>query len=243
MYNPEYYWEKRLSRNFNLRGVGHQAFGQFYNYWLYKRKEVVLSQVLRRENLHDKIVLDVGTGTGFFIDWYLSREARISGIDISQTAVSKLRKKYPKVHFEHNDFSSPTYWPGKLYDVINAWDVIYHQVDEEAFIRFLVNVSNGLKEGGLFICNDLFNSPSAFSPAPHVRFRPLGMYEQILSSKGFHVKKIFPLYNFLNRPFLPDRIPKAGYNILVIPLFLADYFQRNPSPTNLSVSLWEKRVV
>ncbi|MCB0595915.1 MAG: class I SAM-dependent methyltransferase [Lewinellaceae bacterium] len=240
MYDPEVYWEERLSKNFNLKGVGHQEFGKWYNYWLYKRKKTVLSQLLKKRFVVEKSVLDVGSGTGFFVNWYIRKGAKVSGIDISHTAVAKLRAEYPEARFERVDFSSSDYQPAQCYDIINIWDVVYHQVDDGAFVRLLENVDRALMEKGLFICTDIFNCALPFSPAPHVRFRNLEAYENILLPKGYKLKKICPLYNFLNRPFLHPGIPKAAYNLIAIPLFLADYFQKEPSSINLSVVLWEK---
>lgn len=240
MYNPQIYWEERLSRNFNLKGVGHQSFGSFYNYWLYKRKKAVLSKLLGEEPLLHKSVLDVGCGTGFFVDWYVKRGAKVSGIDISRTAVSRLRNKYPGLSFEKIDFSSDNYQPAQKYDIINVWDVIYHQVDDEAFFNLIENVDKALMPNGLFIGTDVFSCPASFSTAPHVKFRSLEAYEDQLSPKGYKVKVIYPLYHLLNRPLFYSMIPKYVYDIVAVFLFLADNFQTRQSLANLSVCLWEK---
>ena len=35
-FDPKSYWEKRLTANYNLRGVGDRRFGHTYNGWLYR---------------------------------------------------------------------------------------------------------------------------------------------------------------------------------------------------------------
>ncbi|MCB0634703.1 MAG: methyltransferase domain-containing protein, partial [Lewinella sp.] len=107
MYDPATYWEKRLSQNFNFRGVGHQSYNLAYNRWLYRRKHRVLAQLFTNIELRGKTVLDVGCGTGFFLDWYNSRGALVDGVDISTTAVGKLHARYPEAFLARLDFSQP----------------------------------------------------------------------------------------------------------------------------------------
>ena len=65
--------------------------------------------------------------------------------------------------------------------IFGMW--FYHQVDDGAFVGLLENVDRALMEKGLFICTDIFNCVLPFHPAPHVRFRNLEAYENILCPK------------------------------------------------------------
>src|SRR6266566_775311 len=94
-YDPRLYWEERLRNHFNSRGVGHIGFSERYNYWLYRRKRECIETALRRVSLIGKDVLDVGCGTGFFVDWYLNKGAQVSGIDITEVSIERLRRDFP----------------------------------------------------------------------------------------------------------------------------------------------------
>ena len=71
-YDPSMYWENRLQDNFNLQGVGHICFDQKYNYWLYQAKVRALRKAFMDGNisLDNRNILDVGCGTGFFVDLF-----------------------------------------------------------------------------------------------------------------------------------------------------------------------------
>ena len=70
-YRAAAYWNARLLTNFNLQGVGRTCFDERYNEWMYRAKLRCLESIFGREPLTSSLVLDVGCGTGFFIDWFL----------------------------------------------------------------------------------------------------------------------------------------------------------------------------
>jgi len=46
-YEPKSFWEQRLSKYFNLKGVGRICFSESYNYWLYRRKKRCLETYMQ----------------------------------------------------------------------------------------------------------------------------------------------------------------------------------------------------
>jgi 2-polyprenyl-3-methyl-5-hydroxy-6-metoxy-1,4-benzoquinol methylase len=85
-FSPDVYWENRLSQNFSLGGVGHGLLGYQYNRWAYRLRDRVLRRHLAplRLRLSDSSILDVGSGTGFYIDFWRNMGAgSISGSDLS----------------------------------------------------------------------------------------------------------------------------------------------------------------
>ncbi|RMF26012.1 MAG: hypothetical protein D6759_20410, partial [Chloroflexi bacterium] len=64
-----HYWERRLIRHPNLKGTGHRAFSLAYNRVLYQAQRDCLELVLARHqiSLQGKRVLDIGSGTGFYV--------------------------------------------------------------------------------------------------------------------------------------------------------------------------------
>lgn len=234
-YHPKDYWEKRLDSNFNLRGVGHLSFSNRYNVWLYRRKERVIAAALQDQDLKGRRVLDIGCGTGFFVDWYLSRGAEVCGIDITEVSIRQLAQKYScELHVQ--DITAVDYQPFGEFDITNMWDVIYHIVDLQALERALDNIARGLKPGGLFLFTDWFGAPTDRQVAEHVRARCLATYQQLLPARGFELVASYPLYSLLNRPHLGRLDNRLGSLY-----YLMDNMNTAVSDKNLSLTVWRMR--
>ena len=231
-YSPKLFWESRLRSSFNLKGVGHIGFSESYNRWLYRRKRRCLESALRDIPLRGKHVLDVGCGTGFFVEWYLQRGAIVAGIDITDVSIENLSQRY-KGKFFTQDITDPNYRPDREFDLVNMWDVIYHIVERDAFEQALHNVSISLKQDGLFLLTDWFGAFADIRVADHVHVRCLDTYRRTLGPKGFELKNLNPLYNVLNKP----HFGKVD-NYLACLYFAVDSFSKRIPPDNLSLSVW-----
>jgi len=64
-YIPSKYWNDRLKKNFNLKGVGNFGYPLLYNRLVYWFKKRMVSEFL--QSVEVRSVLDVGCGTGEFI--------------------------------------------------------------------------------------------------------------------------------------------------------------------------------
>lgn len=235
MYDPKSYWEKRLTSSFNLQGVGHISFSPNYNSWLYRKKRVCIESALSSVSLRGKDVLDIGCGTGFFVDWYLMSGANVQGVDITEISIQELRRRH-NAEFITQDISAADFQLSKTFDVVNMWDVIYHIVDPISFDRAMDNISRLVKPGGLFLFTDWFGAPSDVRVADHVQIRSLNTYRQVLPDKGFELVSLHPLYSVLNK----IHFPKLD-NYLAPLYFLIDRFSRTVANNNLSLSVWRKK--
>ncbi len=233
-YRPKRYWEKRLAENFNARGVGHFGFGDAYNEWLYRRKARVIAACFEGVALELKRVLDVGCGTGFFVEWYRARGAVVSGIDITEVSVTKLRERFGG-DFRTQDVSDPEFRPFGAFDVVNMWDVMYHVTDPAAFERALDNVAASLADGGLFLCTDTFGAEEDRMAADHVRTRCLRTYLDRAPSRGLELVRVMPLYRLLNDRRLGRLDDRLGGLYFVL-----DGLARRPSRRGLSLAVWKK---
>ena len=233
-YNPKDHWEQRLSERFNLRGVGHISYSEGYYTWLYRRKKRCIEDFFAGFDLEGKDVLDIGAGTGFFVEWFLQRKAQVCGIDITEASIGRLAKRLP-VEFHVADISSADYRPPRVFDVVNMWDVIYHIVDTAAFERSIRNISISMKDGGLFLLTDWFGAPSDRQLAPHVKGRCLGTHRAALTTNGFEFVGVRPLYGFLNRRVLGKRLDNA----LGWLYFHLDNHLKTIPADNLSLSIWK----
>lgn len=161
-FNPNNFWEHRLTKVKGLEGVGYSKLGQPFNNWGYKvRKKAFLNVI---QDLHfdfkNADVLDIGSGTGFYIAlWNALKAQKVSGVDITEVAVNNLKSIFPESDFLQLDIGADieAYIPqlGKK-DFISAMDVLFHIVDDKRFEKALMNIAALLKKGGYFIYSDNF---------------------------------------------------------------------------------------
>ena len=103
-------------------------------------------------------VLDVGSGTGFFVEqWKELGVQKVVGVDLSDTSVANLRRKFPDTEFHQMDVGSDVQgrWHG-AFDAVSSFDVLYHIVDDERYVTVLGNIYSFLRPGGTFIWSDNF---------------------------------------------------------------------------------------
>jgi 2-polyprenyl-3-methyl-5-hydroxy-6-metoxy-1,4-benzoquinol methylase len=245
-YNPNDYWQVRLSRRFNLSGVGHFVFNEHYNKWLYKAKKRTLEKILLLHGIviNDKTICDMGCGTGYFVDFFHERGVKdIVGVDISTTSIVSLNKKYPQYLFIRRDISSYLLVSviNRQFDILNAFDVLYHIIDDKSLRTAISNMSHLTKEGGFIFISDLLGKNN-IDAAEHVKFRSKEMYEKLFEENSFEIMDIYPLYYFLNRPIFA-KIGSFGLSIdnLCAPLYYyLDSFFLTSKKSNLNVIIAKK---
>jgi len=229
-YIPEKYWNKRLLHNFNLSAVGHIGFNEYYNRWLYKAKIKVLREAMKSLciSIYEKTICDIGCGTGFFVGFYHDQKAKkIIGIDITNISIDNLKKKYPQYKFIKGDISSPQLVStiNSSFDILNVFDVLYHIIDDEAFIQAITNIVSLTKKNGIILLSDLAGQNN-ISVAQHVKFRNRKFYENILRENNARIIGIYPLYYFMNRPILGKvnikffrKIGIGALDSLIVPIY------------------------
>jgi SAM-dependent methyltransferase len=146
--NTKEYWEERLKRFSGLEGVGCMGLGDLFNSYLYRAKVRTLENAARRFNISFRgEVLDVGSGIGFWIDYYLAKGAKqICGVDLTSEAFKHLTRnfgRYENVMLLQGDFAHLNV--GKKFDIVNAFDVAYHVVDDDLFMKFVRNCCTHLR--------------------------------------------------------------------------------------------------
>jgi len=198
-FNAEEYWDRRLRNNSGLGGVGLIGYSERYNEWLYLAKERCLLKSLQKANISSKgqRVLDVGSGTGYWLEWYSRRGAeQIVGIDISRIAVHNLRKNFPNLQIKQADITKEIPLEGS-FGIVNALDVFFHIVEIPRFYKGLENIVQLTEPGGWIIISDRLGKSEAH-PASHVFFHSLHSYANHLTDLGCEIVTVEPLYFFLN---------------------------------------------
>lgn len=202
-YRPQEFWEQRLEAQFDLRGTGETALPLAYNRACYQLRGEVLARCLARAGVEVRgsRVLDVGCGTGFWTDWYVTRGAHYTGVDIAQVSVDRLAARYPGQRFVRADVSEGV--PGGPYDLVNVFDVLYHITDDARWQAALGHLAKSLSPGGLLLVTDVFSDRGAL--AEHNVMRPLARYLDVIQAAGLKREQLLPTHVLLNRHLGPWR--------------------------------------
>jgi SAM-dependent methyltransferase len=201
MFDAAQYWEKRLSDDFSVTGTGHCGFSRKYNRFMYRLKRARLERARKKYNIAvaGKAILDIGCGTGFFVSYYLDHQAAsVTGVDITDASVNRLRELYPSAHFCRADIGSEDYNLAGTWDIVNIFDVLYHIIDDVSFDRAISHISAAAKPGGWIFITDRL-SPSV--EGAHVRFRSREQYERALSANNIQMIEIVPVFHLLGSSF------------------------------------------
>jgi len=211
------FWQETLSAQFDLCGTGHPGLSAAYNQRCYDLRRLVLDQVLlkHRVPVAGRFALDAGCGSGFFVEYWLSRRAHVTGVDLTDVAVEKLSARFPDATFEVGDLS---YWrPGRQYDVVSCFDVLFHIVDDAAWERAVTNLTDAVAPGGYLVFTEHFFDRVDVVQAGHNRSRGRAVYETALISRGLALLDERPTHHLMNRElgafrFL-NRVPELLYRV------------------------------
>lgn len=196
-YQPREFWEQRLAGQFDLRGTGETGLSLAYNRACYQLRRDVLSRALREQAFdpRGRTILDVGCGTGFFAAYYLERGARVTGIDIAPTSIATLSQRHPEARFLLADVGEQPV-EGR-YDLVNAFDVLYHITDDARWERAVSNLAAAVNPGGLLLVSDTFSDVGGL--AEHNRMRALPRYRRLLDAAGLRQAGLLSTHVLLNR--------------------------------------------
>lgn len=196
------YWEKRLTDNYGLHGTGYIGLGKKYNSWMYRvRKYIVLKKLKRfRSSFNESEVLDIGSGSGFYIDiWKQLGVKNIMGCDITNVSVRNLKNKYPNGEFIELDISSNVIPISRKFDFISAFDVLFHIVDDDKYERAISNIYELLKPGGILIFSENFiHDVSHYNKFQSTR--SLDEIQLLFEKSGFQILERAAMFYFMNAP-------------------------------------------
>jgi SAM-dependent methyltransferase len=217
-FEADTYWENRLRARYDERGVGDIGMSRTYNSCLYFVRRRVFRRCVNRLPIEpSKIrVLDVGTGTGVYVEeWHRWGAAQVTGLDITERAVDRLRLAFPQSRFIQADIGEPSL-PAEMqngYDVVSAFDVLFHIVDDERYQQALENVRNALRPGGWFLYSD--NLVPLEARVAHYVSRSEASILDALQRSGFEVLRRMPMFVLMNDPVrTKSRVLRRWYSLL-----------------------------
>ncbi len=233
-FDPRAYWNERHDRTSGLAGVGYLGLGGL-NEWMYRVRRRVFRRVVRGTGIDvaGARVLDVGTGTGFYLDRWQELGARdVRGADFSQTACDRLRTRYPNTPIEVLDLTEiddAQFQALGQFDLISVMDVLYHLVDDAAYARAFANLDRLLAPSGRIIFTENFLQAAPRSSNDWHVCRTLQEIEGHVRQAGLHLLERRPWFVALNDPVdstsaahhkawwatrkIAEKVPGAGWAI------------------------------
>ncbi len=204
-FDPERYWSERLGQTFSLAGVGWIGMGEPFNRWMYAVRRRVFRRAIRgRLDFEHARVLDVGSGTGFYVGlWRELGVTDITGSDLPMVAVERLRARFPDVRFEQLDISASRVELDGPFDAISAMDTLFHVVDDEAYARAARNLAALLApHGRLVFTENLLHGET--QRTEYQVSRSLGQVEGLLRDAGLEIEQRRPVFVLMNNPIDSD---------------------------------------
>jgi len=202
-FDPEQYWERRHRQNTGFAAVGFIGLGVGFNRWLYRVRRIVLRRALARAGvpIEGSTALDVGAGTGFYVRTWLELGAsQVTGVDLSDVAVRSLRVEFPTAEFVRDDIADASEaMRSRRYDMVSAFDVLFHIVDDERFVRAIENIAHITRSGGYLLLSDFFlHGPTI--RGRHQVSRSLSEIDDALRANGFETMLRVPMFFLMNNP-------------------------------------------
>jgi 2-polyprenyl-3-methyl-5-hydroxy-6-metoxy-1,4-benzoquinol methylase len=227
-FNARDYWESRLNQHYSLTGVGYRRLGLRFNEWMYRLRARVFARVAGSLGVawSEARVLDVGAGTGFYVDqWHRLGVRSVTGFDITAKAVEELSRHFPQDRFRQVDIGQALE-PGieaiGPFDAVSAMDVLFHIVDDDQYARAFENIAALLRPGGWFLWSDNFLRHET-ERVEHQVSRSLAESERLVSRTGFEIVERVPMFVLMNYPAdTRSRTAKLAWTAMVAPAALAE---------------------
>jgi len=195
-YDPKTYWGERLSKRLDISSVGQLGLG-YYNYWLYKARFRAMHRALEKHriDISGKSLIDIGVGSGAWIPfWQKCGVSKIVGNDITSVSVSALQKKYPQLEFFEGDIGSELFdFRKEAFDIVTAFDLLFHITDDKSFHNAVFNLSKLAKDYAWVLITDSFGS-SSYGPFHHEYHRTYEHYLNELKYAGLQPIHLEPIF-------------------------------------------------
>ena len=159
-------------------------------------------------------VLDVGSGSGRWVRYFLERFdlKRFVGVDFAAASVNLLRRWHPshprtELRFDQADITQPELDLGEKFDLINIANVLFHIPEHDRFGHALRNLAAHLAPGGRIVTTEYL--PRAAMRTEWMLVRSRYEFQQLVDAAGLKVVDTRAFCFFSNDPMGLDG-PDAG---------------------------------
>jgi SAM-dependent methyltransferase len=217
-FDPRAYWDTRHTKRYGPESVGYAGLGVPFNVWMYRVRRHVVAREIRKSGIELSRcdVLDVGSGTGFYIDLWARLGAKsVTGSDFAPFAVRSLHEKFPDRRFVELDIAAREL-PGELgqFDLVSAFDIFYHIVEDEKYSQAFHNVRALVRPGGYFVFSENF-LPAERESGMHQVSRSSAEITHLLAENDFEILSRAPVFFLMNRPLKSrSRVLSATWGLI-----------------------------
>lgn len=223
-FNPNAYWEERLTKDIGLHRVGHLAYGKAFNRALYAIRRHVFHKVRLKylPNLSEKSILDCGSGTGFYLNlWNHFAPKSLSGLDFTEASVEFCARRFPHLTMYHADITnadSMSVIPDESHDVISIFDVLFHVTNDAKYAQALHELGRIMKDDGVLLYSD--NVPRHGTKRErHIVHRSKDEVYKALYKAGFEVMERIPMFYLMGYPVdAKSSLPGRLWNLFMYPV-------------------------
>ncbi|HEU4541618.1 MAG TPA: methyltransferase domain-containing protein [Jiangellaceae bacterium] len=194
------FWERRLGSDWTESGVGYHALGRAFNSWMYRvRRAVFAREVAGLDVGAASRVLDIGSGTGFYIEcWRDAGARRIVGCDLTDAAVDRLRRRFPDVEFVRANAADVASELGPAsFDMVSCMDVLFHITDDGQYEEAIDGIAQVIRSGGYFVLSENFLHRAEQRGERQVN-RSASAIQALLTGAGFEVVRRVPMLVLMN---------------------------------------------
>ncbi len=188
----------------------------------YASVELLILRTLynRGIDLNNSVVLDIGSGSGHWIDFYKSLGVKqIIGMDVSKSSIEYLKEKYKNrtdIYFYHGKAVECIDKIDTKVNIVNAIGVMFHIVDDAEWQETIKKISNQLSPNGLLIVGGHFGFINGinvqFDDKNNInkRLRSRAAWKRTLKNAGFSKVEFIKNQAYLH---IDDSLPEN--NILI----------------------------
>lgn len=248
-FDPHAYWEQRLRAHGNLQGVGYLSDAVAFVRLQYSQRERQLTRLLRRMGITsaaDQTVLDVGSGLGYWIDfWRVMGASEVTAVDFTAASVHFLRQRFPDLDVLEVDIGAGQL-PCSLdatFGIVSCLDVLLHIVDPHAFVRAISNLARLTRTGGVVVLCDPLIAGEGYVPqverGEHVQVRSVADFARALEHAGCSIEAIAPATALLNDPLEAKSRPAyralEAWHRVLRPIRRSEFWARALGPGLIAV--------
>lgn len=196
-YNAEDYWGRLLADEVDARTVGYPELPLSFNLAAHEagRQAVRRAVVALDIDVSHARVLDVGAGSGLWVDFWQREGAVVAAEDLTEHAAQTLRTRFPGMRIAVADIASSERPGSETYDIVSAMNVLLHITDPNRVDAALANLASLVTRGGHLILMEpavryRWWRPTAAGAT--ARTRTLVEWQRLLDAAGFNLVRVEP---------------------------------------------------